>query len=226
MLFIYTYHICKNSDLTLLFTLLLFNDKITHVQIERRAKTIMTVEPLYSDDTAPSVPSRSTVFLQGLITFLWWAAWAVLAVFIIVFLTASLALAGVEPLKNQLFTEINPVAVIVSSMSMIIGVGAFLIILKQLRAICQTLVIGDPFVPQNAQRLRIIWIAVAAAEVLRLLSGFFLSSLMTNGIAAQNNTVVSLDLRISVWFLVFAFIIFAEVFREGTRLRQEQKLTV
>ena len=186
----------------------------------------MTIEPLYSDDNAQAVPSRSTVFLQGVIRFLWWLAWGVLAVFILVFLTANLALIGVESLKTQLFTDINPVAVMVSSLSMIIGVGVFLIILKQLRAICQTLVVGDPFVPQNAQRLRIIWIAVAAAEILRLLSGFFLSSLMTKGIAAQSNTTVSLDLRISVWFLVFAFIIFAEVFREGARLRQEQKLTV
>jgi len=34
------------------------------------------------------------------------------------------------------------------------------------------------------------------------------------------------DLRMYVWFMVLAVIILAEVFREGARLRQEQKLTV
>ena len=186
----------------------------------------MNVEPIYPADELAATPSRSTAFLGRLITVLWWAAWAVFAVFIVILLCALLALLGIEPLKTQLFADIPPLTVSISSFSMLIGAGAFIIILKQLRAICQTLESGDPFVPQNAHRLRTIWIAVAIAEILRLLSGVVLSGLISNGQTAGNATELTLDFRFSVWFLVFAFIIFTEVFREGTRLRQEQKLTV
>ena len=186
----------------------------------------MSVEKIYADDGLEINPSRSTLFLQGLITFFWWLACAVLVVFILVFASSALALMEVEAVSGQLFNDIMPLPVLVSSLSMIVGAAVFLIILKQLRAICQTLVVGDPFVPQNAQRLRTIWIAVAAAEILRLFSGLLVSSIMGGSSTGNKNVEFTLDLRISVWFLVFAFIIFTEVFREGARLRQEQKLTV
>ncbi len=186
----------------------------------------MNIEPMYQTDGHAGTPSRPTAFLGRLITVLWWAAWAVFAIFIIVLLCALLAFFGVEPLKTQLFSDIAPLTVSISAFSMLIGAGAFIIILKQLRAICQTLESGDPFVPQNAQRLRTIWIAVAIAEILRLLSGVILSGLISKGQTVGNATELTLDFRFSVWFLVFAFIIFTEVFREGARLRQEQKLTV
>ena len=161
-----------------------------------------------------------------LIAGLWYVTWVLLAVFIIIFLCSAVALLGVEPLKSQLFNEISPATGIASSLSMIVGAGAFLIILKQLRAICQTLVMGDPFVPQNAQRLRVIWIAVAIAEVLRLISGFILSNIIENEKQAGTNLEFTLDLKLYVWFLVLALIILSNVFREGARMRQEQKLTV
>lgn len=186
----------------------------------------MSVEKIYADDGLEVNPSRSTLFLQGLITFFWWLTCAFLVVFVVVFAISALALMGVQAVSGQLFSDIKPLAAIVSSLTMIVGAAVFLIILKQLRAICQTLVVGDPFVPQNAQRLRIIWIAVAAAEILRLFSGLLVSFIMGGSSVDNKNVEFTLDLRISVWFLVFAFIIFTEVFREGARLRQEQKLTV
>lgn len=183
----------------------------------------MSVEPLYPSDAPASDPSRSSVFLRRLITVLWYVSWVFLAAFIIIFICSALATAGVEPLKSQLFSDISPTTSLVSSLIMIVSAGAFLIILKQLRQICQTLIMGDPFVPENAQRLRKIWIAVAIAEILRLASGIFLSKLISN---ETINTELTLDLRVFVWFLVLALIILSEVFREGARLRQEQKLTV
>lgn len=186
----------------------------------------MSVEKIYSEDGLEINPSRATLFLQGLVTFLWWVALVILVVFLLVLACSVLAMAGVSPLKAQLFNDIEPLPVFVSSLSVIIGVGVFLIILKQLRSICQTLVVGDPFVPENARRLRIIWIAVAVGEVSRLLSGVLLSFAMGTTSLADKNMVLPLDFSPAVWFLVFAFIIFAEVFREGARLRQEQKLTV
>lgn len=183
----------------------------------------MNVEPLYPADEMVREPSGSTIFLRRVITVLWYVTWALFAAFVILVLCSGLAMAGVEPLKTQLFSEMSPTTSLVSSLIMVVGAGAFLIILKQLRLICQTLVKGDPFVPQNAQRLRIIWIAVAIAEVFRLVSGLVMSKMISNG---TPNTELTLDLRVFVWFLVLALITLSEVFREGARMRQEQKLTV
>lgn len=183
----------------------------------------MNVEPLYEIDEAVGEPSKSTVFLRRVIAVLWYVTWALLVAFALLFLFSVLAIAGVEPLRSQLFNEISPMTSTVSSLIMIVGAGAFLIILNQLRHICKTLVMGDPFVPENAQRLRTIWIAVAIAEVFRLASGIIMSKMM---IGETVNAELTLDLRIFVWFLVLALITLSEVFREGARLRQEQKLTV
>lgn len=183
----------------------------------------MNIEPLYPTDETVREPSRSTVFLRRVITVLWYITWALFAVFIVLFLCSGLAMAGVEPLKTQLFSEMSPTTSLVSSLIMVVGAGAFLIILKQLRLICQTLVMGDPFVPENAQRLRTIWIAVAIAEIFRLASGLVMSKMISSG---TTETELTLDLRVFVWFLVLALITLSEVFREGARLRQEQKLTV
>ncbi len=186
----------------------------------------MNVETIYSEDNIDASPSRATVFLQGLITFFWWGALAMLLMFILAFVCSVLAMADIAHLKAQLFNDAEPLHVMVTSLSMIIGMSVFLIILKQLKKICQTLVAGDPFVPDNAKRLRVIWIAVAVGEIFRLVSGMVVSFMMGTSSLEKQNMEVAVDLRISVWFLVFAFIIFAEVFREGARLRQEQKLTV
>ena len=184
---------------------------------------IMSVEPLYQTDNPALKPSRSSVFLRRLITFLWWVSWGLLGAFVLVFIGASLALLEVEPIKST-FSDVPPFTMLVSALSMIVAAAAFLIILKQLRMICQTLLDGDPFVPENAGRLRTVWIAVAVAEVLRLITGFFLSGIHNE--ANSNGETLTLDLRVYVWFVVLALIVLAEVFREGTRLRQEQKLTV
>lgn len=201
----------------------------------------MEVEHLFSEDPnrdpllgAAHKPSRSTLFLQKIIRFLRVASWIAVILFGLVFLCSLLGLAHIEPFASQLFADISPLNTLVSSFSMVIGTGVFLIILKQLRHICLTLLAGDPFVPQNAKRLRIIWMAVACGEIFRLFSGVILSGLMSKSksaaaisdAASQNNIEFSIDFRMSVWFLVLAFIIFAEVFREGARLRQEQQFTV
>lgn len=150
-----------------------------------------------------------------------------MAVFVLSFAISLLALFGVKPMKEHLFNEIAPLTSAVSAFTMIVGTTVFLVILKQLKKICRTLANGDPFVPENAGRLRIIWIAVAAAEILRLLSGVFLSWLHnTKSPQVSEDVVLTLDIRIYVWFLVIALIVLAEVFREGARLRQDQKLTI
>ena len=193
----------------------------------------MNVETLYTDDTHPVKPSPASVFLRRLITVLWWAVWALFAVFSAMLFVSILGLAGVEPLKSQLFTETSPTSAVIMLISALVYAAVLLVILRQLQLVCKTLTAGDPFVPENSKRLRLIWIAIAAGEVLRQCGSFFFGYLHRKGLieyAPEGNTLngtdVTIELRIYVWFLVLAFIIFAEVFREGARLRQEQKLTV
>ena len=182
----------------------------------------MNVETLYADDEIISKASPAIGFLKILLSVIWWAGWAFLVFFFLFFIYAALAVMGVEPIQKS-FESISPLMALISSASVAVVASVFLIIVKQLRDICKTLVTGDPFVPENAKRLRTIWIAVAGGEVLRLISTIIISKVSQNSDEAIE---VATDLRIYVWFMVLALIILAEVFREGARLRLEQKLTV
>lgn len=182
----------------------------------------INVETLYPDDKTASKASPAIGFLNILLTIIWWGGWAFLALFTLLSAYAGLGVLGVEAV-NKSFENITPFMALISSVSVIIVAAVFLIIVKQLRYICKTLVTGDPFVPDNARRLRTIWIAVAAGEILRLCSTFVISRISQG---TEEMSVVATDLRIYVWFMVLALIILAEVFREGARMRQDAKLTV
>lgn len=180
------------------------------------------VETLYSENAAVLKSSPAIGFLNILLAVIWWGGWAFLALFIFLSAYAALGILGVESVAAS-FENITPFMALISSLSVIVVAAVFLIIIKQLRAICKTLVTGDPFVPANATRLRIIWIAVAIGEILRLCSTFLIAKISEG---TGEMSVVATDLRIYVWFMVLALIILAEVFREGARMRQEAKLTV
>lgn len=194
---------------------------------------IMNVEPLYPDESMSAKPSAANAFFRKLITVLWWLSWAAFALFGASIVLTILGLAGVEPLKSQLFVDTDPVSAFVMLLGTLVHISVFLIILKQLQNVCKTLAAGDPFVPENARRLRTIWIAVACGEILRQCGTFLFGYLNSKDIisyspngSSVNGGDVTIEVRVYVWFLVLALIIFAEVFREGARLRQEQKLTV
>ena len=182
----------------------------------------MNVEPLYPPDGEKAQASPAIGFLNILLTIIWWAGWAFMIFFTLVSLYTLLAFFGVEAVIKS-FEVTTPFMALISSISVVVVASVFLIIVKQLRQICHTLVTGDPFVPENANRLRIIWIAAAAGELLRLISTFIISWVSKT---AEGASIQATDLRVYVWFMVLALIILAEVFREGARMRQEAKLTV
>lgn len=91
-------------------------------------------------------------------------------------------------------------------------------VVKLLTKIVGTLVSGDPFVPENISRLRLIWIFIAAAELLRMVFSSNVDWVSPSG--------VSIDIRVGTWFLVFVIAALAEVFRHGTEMRRDQALTV
>lgn len=182
-------------------------------------------EPINIEAPEAPLARPASLFLKRLLQVLWGVGWLGLALFAGLFVLAGLAMAGVGTLE-KLF-EFTPLMTLVSASIMMVSASVFLVIIKQLRLICQTLLDGDPFVPKNADRLRIIWIAVACGEIWRLVASFILSWLSkADGAQATQTLERTTDIRLYVWFMVLALIILSEVFREGARLRQEQKLTV
>ena len=110
---------------------------------------------------------------------------------------------------------------VLSAFSGAIISGAFFFIARLLKKLLATLLAGDPFVPENINRLRKLWIILALTEAFRMIS------IPTIAIMDPSDTMnFVLDTRFTSWFLVFVIATVAEVFRHGAALRQEQKLTI
>ena len=92
----------------------------------------------------------------------------------------------------------------------------------QLRRILSTLAEGDPFVPQNGPRLTRIAIAIALVELARYVTVILLNAFVDLG----TDQPVRLSINLAAWAAVVALFILAQVFREGTRLREEEKMTI
>ena len=92
----------------------------------------------------------------------------------------------------------------------------------QLRKILSTLADGDPFVPENAPRLTHIAIAIGLVEVIRMASVLILAATVDLGEGYKAN----ININLSVWGAVIVLFILAQVFKEGTRLREEEKMTI
>ena len=108
---------------------------------------------------------------------------------------------------------------------MVLGVAAALVVdrvLRQLRAIVETVGAGDPFVADNAHRLeRIAW-WVLAGEGLRLLIAA-VAWAATTGV-----TEIDMEYGFSFapWLAVLLLFVLARVFAEGTRMRTDLEGTV
>lgn len=188
----------------------------------------MTVEPLFAPDQVNVPASRYSLLLSSILRLLWRGAWLFLALMGVAFIASVMAYSGVESVKARFFELSSPLTGISLTLSASIVAIVLLVIISQLRLICATLIKGDPFVPDNAKRLRVIWIAVAVSEIFRLVANIGLSSLHAKGetMAGSSSQDLLINLRPYVWLFVLVLIVLAEVFREGARLRQEQKFTV
>ena len=100
-------------------------------------------------------------------------------------------------------------------------------VLGQLSAVLRTLRDRQPFVPDNAIRIRRIGYAVIAGELARAALVFSANSYAMTHFAADG---LRFDARpdVSVFAIVHGLIILAiaEVFRAGTRLHEDQSLTI
>ena len=92
----------------------------------------------------------------------------------------------------------------------------------QLRSILSTLASGDPFVPENGPRLTRIAMAIGAIELARYLTVILLNAFVDLG----SDQPLRLSINLAAWAAVIALFVLAQVFREGTRLREEEKMTI
>lgn len=101
----------------------------------------------------------------------------------------------------------------------IVVVAAVIFVCLELRKILATLSAGDPFVPHNAVRLTRIAIAIAVTQLLRY------AIALVVGLTVEGARI-QLSFDLIAWASVAALFILSQVFREGTRLRDEEKMTI
>jgi hypothetical protein len=115
-----------------------------------------------------------------------------------------------------------------TAFAFVLAIGALvaaLLVVSRLRRIFATLSAGDPFVPENAEHLRVIAIVIAAFEVARLAAGAVAVWLL-RGADVGTPPQLQMEINVLVWFAVLSLVVLSEVFREGARLRADQQLTI
>lgn len=146
--------------------------------------------------------------------------------------------AGSNSVTGPLYLGMPKPVMLLASTALTVGAASFVIIVNQLRKVARTLRSGDPFVPINAKRLRTIWITVTVAELIRIVlvtaisvyvvkaGNLSFANSWVGDFTGLNGGTLEIYVRWSVWLFVLILIALTQVFREGARLRRDQKLTV
>ena len=174
----------------------------------------MTVVELDTPSEAPMAKLLSPNLMVG--------QW-VFSVFFVIFLIMALIMAVPSGLRESLVaeapTQIDPTNLMSRCLAgAVVAVGWFFV-LKLLRGVVTAVIHGDPFLLENIERLRNIWIIFAVTEIFRMIAFFF----MGGGDEASGS---QLDVRLGTWFFIFVIVVISEAFRHGAALRAEQELTI
>ena len=100
-------------------------------------------------------------------------------------------------------------------------VAVLLVIFFRLRQVFSTLILGDPFRPENVGRLRIVGLGLIALEVV----GYVVRLALVWAMPERQDSV-DFTVNLSGWFAILVVFVLAEVFREGARLRRDAELTI
>ncbi len=102
-----------------------------------------------------------------------------------------------------------------------------LAVIWRLRRLFDSFIGAEPFSIENARHLRAIWIIMAAMEVSRyLISGSVWLLVTALGQPQSLDLTVRAPVNFMTWGAILVLIVLAEVFREGARLREQEKLTI
>jgi hypothetical protein len=170
-------------------------------------------------------PGSVSSFLKIILDVVYFALWAGLAVLSVITVLAMLfsfnpgLFAGVRLDGDT--GDIAARAPLMTGMlfAYVLSLAGVLVIVHSLRRIFATLTAGDPFHPDNVNRLRLVGLMLAALELARYAVWGF-SRLIPQVDRVEPN------MNLTAWFSVLVVFVLAEVFREGARLRREAELTI
>jgi hypothetical protein len=133
-----------------------------------------------------------------------------------------------EKLRGNLRFPIRQGAFLSGSIFLIVLLLGFLLwVLTQLRRIFQSLSRGQLFIAENARRIRWVGFAVIFGEFARAAMLYFFSYYTSRHFTANGvRFVAAIDFNASTIVDGLAILVIAEVFREGTRLHEDQSLTI
>jgi hypothetical protein len=110
----------------------------------------------------------------------------------------------------------------------VIATRGALLIVRRLQGVFSSLVANQPFVRDNTAHLRAIWVTLVVIEISRICAWVLMHGLTV--VFAATSVVrfpsVGDPVDLTRWFVIFVVLILAEVFRQGTQLREETELTV
>jgi hypothetical protein len=110
----------------------------------------------------------------------------------------------------------------------VIATRGALLIVRRLQGVFSSLVANQPFVGDNVAHMRAIWVTLVVIEISRICAWLLMHGLT---VVYAPSSVVSFPsvgdpIDLTRWFVIFVVLILAEVFRQGTQLREETELTV
>ena len=163
-------------------------------------------------------------------------------VLVALWVAATVVTAAVSLLIFIVFTarsQIPPPALSYLSMTWTVGVpdvlyrlamavGAVAIV-RSLRALFDAFAQNQPFAAGNAEHLRKIWVTLVVVELVRIgafVAARLLTTLYGADVASPLPQEIASPIDLYRWFVMFVVLILAEVFRQGTRLREDSELTV
>lgn len=173
--------------------------------------------------------------LKVLVDVFWITACAALGFIWIITLISFVAMLGGGEVNNSVLGKISLHADPFKMTSLAL-VGSILcigimFISSNLRGVFETLVDGDPFVPENAKRFRTIAFILALLELARILIDpviAFILNIFGIEIDIQPITFFTrlMGTNFITWGAVLILVVLSQVFDEGARLREDQKMTI
>jgi hypothetical protein len=176
----------------------------------------MTLRPRNSMAAALSILMTVVIWLTVVIG-------ALVFVLLLIGLFTSMNAGALSLPGGDAVADISPLNFVFTLATLAVILPGIIYVCLQLRRILTTLAEGDPFVPENAQRLTRIAMALAVMEVVSILFVLCMRSFITPEDAVSRP---NLGVNFVVWAAVAALFILSQVFREGTRLREEEKMTI
>ncbi len=126
------------------------------------------------------------------------------------------------PMMEALAEGVSPGRLAIGLVGIVIFAAGIAYVCSQLSRILSTLAEGDPFVPENGPRLLRIAVAIALIEIIRTAATLIIAATVDLG----EEMVANININLAVWGAVVVIFVLAQVFREGTRLREEEKMTI